>query len=414
MLTVIGLDGSPPPEAARAALRDAALVVGDPRHLAGLPVSGARTVPTRDPAAALDGLDAREQNVAVVVEGDPGFFGIVRDLRERGHAPRVLPGVSLVARAFARAGLPWEDALVVSARDGDLRRAVNTCRAHPKVAVLTGPGAGPAELARALFPQTPRSFVVCEDLDGPEDRVVHVRPAEATTRPWHDPEVVLVLDDRRALGETGRFSGTVPGPDGWALPRDAFGGPPSLGPEARAFILARLAPRLGDMVWDVASGDGAVGIECARFGAAVVAVDPGEAVCERIRRDVRGHGVKVAVSRGEVPDVLGHLPEPDAVFAGRGGPETVRACAAHALARVVAVAASAQAGPIVDVLAGEGFTAGAVRIEVTALAGSPASEPAGPVVVVWGERGARASEPPRAEAARPVETLHVPFGGLAL
>ncbi|WP_433149763.1 hypothetical protein ACQPZ8_11575 [Actinomadura nitritigenes] len=103
----------------------------------------------------------------------------------RDGAPR--SGTALAARAFALAGVSRDDALVVSA--AEFRRAVNVCRAHPKVAVLTAPGAGPAELGRALFPQTPRSFVVCEDVDGPSQRVVHVRPARrprgrGTSRTW--------------------------------------------------------------------------------------------------------------------------------------------------------------------------------------------------------------------------------------
>uniref|UniRef100_UPI001F5E8EE3 precorrin-6y C5,15-methyltransferase (decarboxylating) subunit CbiE n=1 Tax=Actinomadura roseirufa TaxID=2094049 RepID=UPI001F5E8EE3 len=357
VLTVIGRDGAPLPESARAAVRDAGLLVGPSHHLEGLPVApGARVVPAdalADVLEVLDGPESRSGNVVVVAAGDPGFFGVVRALRARGHEPRVLPAASLVGRAFARIGLPWEDALVVSS--ADLRRAVNVCRAHPKVAVLTRPGAGPGELARALFPQTPRSFVVCEDLDGPRERVVHVRPAEATTRPWNDPDVVLVLDDRRALTGEGWSSGAGPGPSEWALPQSAFGGEGTLGPEVRAFVLAKLGPRLGDMVWDIGSGDGSVGIECARFGAAVVSLEQDQTARARVRENVRAHGVKVALASGELPLVLDHMPEPDAVFVGRGGPDAVRACAAREASRVVATAPPDDVPALLEALAGHGF-----------------------------------------------------------
>ncbi|WP_242905337.1 hypothetical protein [Actinomadura terrae] len=305
--------------------------------------------------------------------------------------------VSLAGLAFARAGLSPDGALVVSARE--LRRAVNVCRAHPKVAVLTAPDAGPAELARALFPQTPRSFVVCEGLDGPEERIVHVRPAEATTRPWTNPDVVLVLDDRRPPEENGWIHGAALGPSEWALPQEAFGDATGLEPGIRAFVLAKLGPRLGDMVWDVGSGDGSVGIECARFGAAVVAVERDKADYERVRENVRAHGVRVAVSRGEVPSVLDHLPEPDAVFTGRGGPETLAACAERALSRVAAVATAEEAPALLEVLSGRGFTAGAVELRAAPM---PA-----PVTVVWGRRGGPAapSRPPR--DVRRVETIPI-------
>ncbi|MFI0373691.1 precorrin-6Y C5,15-methyltransferase (decarboxylating) subunit CbiT [Actinomadura sp. 1N219] len=417
MLTVVGRNGSPLSEAARAALESAALVVGEPGRLEDLPLApGAQKVATEDLAEALRGVDVTDQDVVLVVDGDPGYFGILRMLLQQGHAPDVLPSAPMVARAFAQAGLPWEDALVVSARDGHLRQAVNACRAHPKVAVLTGPGAGPAELARALFPVTPRSFVVCEDLDGPRERVVYVRPAEATTRPWSEPDVVLVLDNRHALGETTWISGAAPGPAGWALPADAFGGEGGPRPDVRAFVLAKLGPRVGDMVWDVESGDGSVGIECARFGAAVVAVDRDYPTCERIRENVRLHGVKVAMASGDVRSTAGHLPEPDAVFIGPGfagpaGLEAVRTCAALRPSRLVAVASSASAegdaeaaAEMMDTLTEHGFTAEAVQLRSTPLGAGPEASDAA-VIVVWGERDVQSWGRRSSQSIRPIETI---------
>ncbi|MFC9970118.1 precorrin-6y C5,15-methyltransferase (decarboxylating) subunit CbiE [Spirillospora sp. NPDC127200] len=381
MITVVGYDGAPLPEEARRLLAAADLVAGDARVLAavGLP-AGART-------GALEDIDPEAETV-VLAAGDPGFFGVVRALRERGHRPRVLPAVSVVARAFARAGFPWDDALVVSAGEGGLRRAVNACRAHPKVAVLTAPGAGPAELARALFPQSPRAFVVCEDLGGPAERVVHVRPAEATTRPWNEPEVVLVLDATDATGSAGWTSG----------PRPFAEAPVS---EVCAVVLARLAPRVGDLVWDV-DGDGTVAIACARAGAAAVAVARDPQVCETIRADVREHGVKVAVSRGEAPAVFEHLPVPDAVFLGDPDPAVAEAAASRALRRVVATTGDEQAvRPVLDALRAAKLTARAVRLHA-----APFGEPeAAPVYVIWGERAAPAAGRPHAARARRPQTI---------
>ncbi|MEU5881318.1 precorrin-6y C5,15-methyltransferase (decarboxylating) subunit CbiE [Spirillospora sp. NPDC047279] len=408
-LSVVGYDGGALPETARRRLAGAALVVGGARHLEAAGVPGnARTVVLGKLAPALDEIDAAVREglgVVVVASGDPGFFGIVRALRERGREPEVIPAVSSVAAAFARAGLPWDDALVVSAHGRELRRAVNACRAHPKVAVLTAPGAGPAELARALFPQTPRSFVVCEDLGGPDERVVHVRPAEASTRPWRDPNVVLVLDSRRAVGERGWLAGSPPGPVGWGLPEEAFDRRDSLitKPEVRAFALAKLGPRVGDMVWDIGAGSGSVAIECARFGAAVVAVERDAASCERIRGNVRTFGVKVAVSRGEAPGALDHLPDPDAVFVGGGGPEVVAACAARALrCVVVALIAVERVRPALDALRAEGFTVDAVHLQASRLSPMPGDvhrfAAANPVYVVW---GVREPGPPAAPVPEP-------------
>ncbi|WP_079053045.1 precorrin-6y C5,15-methyltransferase (decarboxylating) subunit CbiE [Streptomyces phaeochromogenes] len=161
MITVVGTGtGAPLPPDAGAALAGAGLVVGGRRHLAAattIPDTAERVV-LGPLAPALDSIEqflekpAERGRVVVLASGDPGFFGIVRALAERFGAERleVHPGVSSVATAFARLGLTWDDAVVVSAHGRDLRTAVNVCRAHPKVAVLTGPGSGPAELGAAL------------------------------------------------------------------------------------------------------------------------------------------------------------------------------------------------------------------------------------------------------------------------
>src|SRR5215471_14871630 len=212
MITVVGMDGSPLGPQAEAALRSATLVVGGRRHLAALPAlaaardgSGAGDVAAVDPpgegvrtivlgelAPALDALAAHDGDAVILASGDPGFFGIVRALRERALSFTVLPAVSSVALAFARAGLAWDDAVVVSAHGRDPRPAVNVCRAHPKVAVLTGPGCGPAEIAAALEGWD-RRLVVAEHLGSDAERLTECSLADAAARVWEDFNVVLAL-----------------------------------------------------------------------------------------------------------------------------------------------------------------------------------------------------------------------------
>ncbi|EFK98728.1 precorrin-6Y C5,15-methyltransferase [Streptomyces sp. SPB78] len=179
-VTVIGWDGSPLTEAARSALGAATLVAGAAHHLA-LP-----EVPHEAERIRLGSVHLAARRIAlhrgsavVLADGDPGFFGVVRALRagEHGLEVEVVPAVSAVASAFARAGMPWEDAEIVVAHPRTLRRAVNVCRAHPKVAVLTSPGAGPAELG-LLLEGVHRTF---RDLRGTRHRARthhrrHLRP----------------------------------------------------------------------------------------------------------------------------------------------------------------------------------------------------------------------------------------------
>ncbi|WP_037889962.1 precorrin-6y C5,15-methyltransferase (decarboxylating) subunit CbiE, partial [Streptomyces viridochromogenes] len=227
MITVVGTGtGAPPPEDV---LADAELVVGGRRHLAAVRLpDGVERVVLGALAPALDTIEeyvAEDRPVLVLASGDPGFFGIVRALAERFGPERleVRPGVSSVATAFARLGLTWDDAVVVSAHGREPRAAVNVCRAHPKVAVLTGPGAGPAELGAALR-DSGRVLVVASALGDPErERVERVTPAEAAARDWGTAvSVVLCLDETRVLGPARTLAGPDVRPAGWALEEDAF------------------------------------------------------------------------------------------------------------------------------------------------------------------------------------------------
>ncbi|MGV4985200.1 precorrin-6y C5,15-methyltransferase (decarboxylating) subunit CbiE [Streptomyces sp. NRAIS4] len=407
MITVVGTGtGAPVPEDV---LADAALVVGGRRHLDAVRLpEGAESVVLGPLAPALDVIERhleKESRVVVLASGDPGFFGIVRVLAERFGSRRldVRPGVSSVAAAFARVGLPWDDAVVVSAHGRELRTAVNVCRARPKVAVLTGPGAGPAELGAALLPD-PRVLVVASALGSAGERVERVTPAEAAARDWGpDVSVVLCLDETRALGGVRTVAGAPAGPVGWALDEGGFAHRDSMITkfEVRALALARLGPRLGDLVWDVGAGSGSVAVECARLGAAVVAVEKAADGVERIRANAHAHGVDVGVVHGSAPEALDRLADdPDAVFVGGGGrelPAVVTACARRARRTVVVAMAALDRVPAArEALTAAGFTCDGVLLQSSRLAPLPGDvtrlAATNPVFLLWGVRTPVSSE----------------------
>ncbi len=101
----------------------------------------------------------------VLASGDPGYFGVLRALRESGLEVIVRPALSSVQRLAAMVGRPWDDMAVVSAHGRELRPALNVCRARPAVAVLTGPGSGPAEIGAGLAGWR-RTLAVAEDSAG--------------------------------------------------------------------------------------------------------------------------------------------------------------------------------------------------------------------------------------------------------
>jgi precorrin-6Y C5,15-methyltransferase (decarboxylating) len=412
MITVVGMDGSPLSPRAEAALAAATLVAGARRHLTVAPPH-AHTVVLGELAPVLDALAAHEGDAVVLASGDPGFFGIVRALRERGMKFAVLPAVSSVAMAFARAGLPWDDAAVVSAHGRDPRPALNVCRAHPKVAVLTGPGCGPAEIGTALAGWD-RRLVVAEHLGSDSERITECSPAEAAARTWADPNVVLVLSSSKqapvpptsqpswmwnwCCSLNTKLTSMTPEPltpgragaVGWALSEDEFDSRDAVitKAEVRALALARLAPGPGLLVWDVGAGSGSVAVECARFGAAVVAVERDALRCGRVRANAARHGADVRIVPGEAPGALAGLPGPDAVFVGGGGTAVIEAVTARRPARiVVALAAVERAGPAHSALTAAGYAANGALVQAARLAPLPGDvhrlAATNPVFLLW-------------------------------
>jgi precorrin-6Y C5,15-methyltransferase (decarboxylating) len=366
-VTLIGLTGDQLPPGAGQALATARLVVGTGpalhRHVAA--ADDVLEVPAAPclPANALDALAAAiaaGEPAVVLVSGDPGYFGVLRELRERGLPARCLPAMSPVQRAAALIRRPWDDVTVVSTHGEGFGRAVNVCRARPAVGVLTEPGAGPAELAATLAGWR-RTLVVVEDVGGPAEELSIVEPAEAVGRAWRAPNVVLCLADLDRVADYGWLAGgdPVPPADGWALATEAFAQGDELcsSPELRALALAKLAPRLGTLVWDVAAGAGAVGIEAGRLGAAVIAVENDAGLCVRLTANARRFGVDVRLVDGVVPQVLADLPQPDAVFLATARGDVVRACAGAGASRIVIeVRELGSIGPARDALVDAGYT----------------------------------------------------------
>lgn len=269
-----------------------------------------------------------------------------------------------VEKLLEAAGRPVE---IVDAADG-LRPALNLCRARSAVIVKVAPGAGPAEIGAGIAGWR-RTLIVADS-----GELSTVDPRDAVTRRWTAPEAVLCLADNEFL------LGTE-----WALPDDEFASRSRvLGVEVRAFVLAMLAPRPGTLVWDVLAGSGAVAVECARLGAAVVAVEPDPVQCVRIIANASAHGVDVRVEEEELD--TSSLPRPDAVFVGRGELRMVKACAAVSARRVVVATERVdEIVPTRDALQAAGYEVEGVQLTASRLVDSGFT-PAAPVTVLWGTK----------------------------
>jgi precorrin-6B C5,15-methyltransferase / cobalt-precorrin-6B C5,C15-methyltransferase len=383
-VTVIGCDGRPPSPQAATALAAARTIIGAPRHRHLAP-EGTEFIELKHLTAALDAVATRTGTVAVLASGDPGFFGIVRALRGRGITPEVIPAVSAVALAFAKLGLDWDDALVLSAHGRDPRKPLAAALAHPKAAILTAPGTA-KPLGQELL-EAGKTVYVAELLGTPEEKVTLL-----SEEPPGDPNILISLD-RRASGEPRWLAGHQGAPDGWALPEDEFTRRDSMitKAEVRALVLARLGPAPGRTIWDVGAGSGSVAVECARFGAHVVAVEADPAQCARIRENAARHGVRPQIVHGRAPEALKDLPPADAVFAGGGDRAVLEAAITHASPRtvVVTLAAVTRVGETAALLTAHGYQADGVQLQASRLAPLRTGyrlSAENPVFVLWGRR----------------------------
>jgi len=181
-----------------------------------------------------------------------------------------------------------------------------------------------------------------------------------------------------------------PGTVGWALAEEEFDSRDAVitKAEVRALALARLAPGPGLLVWDVGAGSGSVAVECARFGAAVIAVERDALRCERVRANAARHGADVQIVPGEAPEALSGLPDPDVVFVGGGGTSVIEAVAARRPARiVVALAAVERAGPAHSALNAAGYATDGALVQAARLAPLPGDvhrlAATNPVFLLW-------------------------------
>ena len=346
----------------------------------------------------------------MLASGDPGFFGIVRALRARGITPAVVPAVSSVALVFARLGLDWDDALVLSAHGRDTGPVAAAALAHPKAAILTGPPEGATGALRTALRDAGRTVYVAECLGTPDERVrdLTTDPAAEVT----DPHVLISLaatpsrpnpaSPQNSASTNDPASPTGPrwlaghsgAPGSWALAEDDFDHRDSMitKSEVRALALAKLGPGPGRTIWDVGAGSGSVAVECARFGAWVIAVEADPAQCDRIRANATRHGVLLRLVEGHAPEALADLPAPDSTFIGGGDDEVLQASIqAGTPARVVVTLASVdRVGPVCDLLTGLGYTTEGSQVQASRLSPLPGGSlrlaANNPVFVLWAGR----------------------------
>jgi precorrin-6B C5,15-methyltransferase / cobalt-precorrin-6B C5,C15-methyltransferase len=307
----------------RAAIDTATLLCGAQRHLDEVHSHGEERVVIGDVDACVARLRQRgpKEQAVVLATGDPLCFGIGATLvRALGREQvTIVPAVSSIQAAFARAGVAWDDARILSAHGRELAPVVPHALDARASAVLCGPDAPPERVARALLDGGMEDCrcVIAEQLGGPVERIVDAT-LSVIARGSFDPRSVVVLDrDPTAVR---------------AAHRGDFGRPEMEYSHARGMItraevravgLGLLRPGGASVVWDVGAGSGSIGLEALGLapGAHLYAVERDEEQLTHLRANVATYGAgAVTVVAGEAPEALADLPDPDrVVIGGHGG-----------------------------------------------------------------------------------------------
>lgn len=326
-LTIIGLgeDGlAGLGDEAKRCIAAASAVFGGDRHLelTATLISGERhpwLSPFERSVEAVVAL--RGKPVVVLASGDPFFFGAGVTLSRRiaRAEMRVFPAPSSFSLAASRLGWALQDTVIVSLHG----RPLDLIRPHLQpgscILALTSDEHGPAQLAALLvssgFGQS--QLTVLEALGGARERVTSQIAADfslADINTLNICAVEVVADtDARILPLAAGLDDGLFEHDGQITKR-----------EVRALTLSALAPRRGELLWDVGAGSGSIGIEWMLSDPAMraIAIEGSPDRAARIGRNAVNFGVPgLTIIHGTAPQALAGLPSPDAVFVGGGGSE---------------------------------------------------------------------------------------------
>ena len=314
-----GADGLSP--VAQKLIVSAELVVGGKRHLAladGL-IRG-RTLAWPNPIGeAMPEIERhRGRPVVVLASGDPFHYGVGDLLLRSIPAAETLclPQSSAFSLAASRLGWSLQDVALVSLHGRAFEGIVRHLQPGARILALSWDGETPAKLAKFLAERGMgcSSITVLEAMGGPRERV-----RRATAKGFDLSEIaalntialeVTASPDATVLGLAPGLDDTLFEHDGQLTKR-----------EVRAVTLSALAPRQGELLWDVGLGAGSIAIEWLLRHPSLKAIgieDQPERAARAARNAAALGTPDLLIVQKRAPEAFADLPRPDAVFIGGG------------------------------------------------------------------------------------------------
>jgi precorrin-6Y C5,15-methyltransferase (decarboxylating) len=317
----LGLNPRDLPQALSETIANAQVLAGGKRLLDRFKDHPGRRIIIESPVAAvaktIEAEASRGNNVVVLADGDPLFFGIGSLLAGTLGKENIVihPNVTVLQVAAARIGIPWHDIAAVSLHGRkEVMPLLRALVKHDRVAVFTDPDFHPGRVADELIRRGVDSFsmFLFENLADTSETVQHLRLEDAAKREYSplnfvildrmkNPEIPvhLGMDDELYLHQNGLITKK----------------------EIRAAGLAALEIVPHHTIWDLGAGCGSVAIEASLIAeqGSVFAVERNPERVHFIKQNITRTGTyPVEVIHGDMPDCLESLPDPDRIFIGGG------------------------------------------------------------------------------------------------
>ena len=321
-LTLIGLgeDGAAGlGREAREALAEADIVFGGERHIAlvGTVPGELRPWPQPFRNALPMILAERGRKVCVLATSDPFHYGIGNSLSRAIPADemRIIPQSSSFSMACSRMRWPQEECALVSLHGRTLYRIVPHLQPGARILALSWDETTPRAVAELMTARGlgAARIVVMEALGGPSERIRETR-ADGFALDEIVPLNLIAVE----IGEAreARILPLAPGLDEEWFAHDGQ----ITKSEIRAITLSALAPRAGELLWDVGAGSASVAVEwCQRHPRnRAIGFEARPERAERVARNALELGGLPVTVEGAAPAALAGQEAPDAVFIGGG------------------------------------------------------------------------------------------------
>lgn len=306
--------------AARQAIADSNILIGDKRMLSGFADASKKiydTIKTSEIAEIAAQADPERDIIAILVSGDVGFFSLAKTIS--GKLPDCecirYCGISSLVYFASKLEMSWDDAKIVSMH-GRRQNIISAVAQNKKVFSLTGGEHSPQMLCAKLC-EHGLGYVkvyVGENLSYSEEKITEGTAEEISKLNFPSLSVMMIINDN-ANG----FEPVVHGLADELFMRSKV---PMTKQEVRSVSMSKLMPKATDVIYDIGAGTGSCSIELALLAkqGIVWAFERNPVAVELLGKNKELFGVEnLNIIAGEALENIKNMPAPDCVFVGGSG-----------------------------------------------------------------------------------------------